>query len=111
MKIQRHSHFSCLCLSPPYSATSFSLQRRQRMFKRSLAVVTVISLITLLPGRLMPASFTTHADRKADKKSSCSTCPINSQDRQAELASKLGTLGQRTQVSPFISLKSSIFEG
>lgn len=81
------------------------------MFKRSLAVVTVISLITLLPGRLMPASFTTHADKKADKKSSCSTCPANSQERQAELASKLGTLGQRTQVNPFIPLKSSIFEG
>jgi YD repeat-containing protein len=81
------------------------------MFKRSLAVVAVISLITILPGRLMPASFTTHADEKADKKSSCSTCPASSQDRQAELASKLGTLGQRTQISPFIPLKSSIFEG
>lgn len=81
------------------------------MFKRSFAVVTLISMITLFPGRLMPASVTTPVDKKEERKSSCSTCPAGSQDRQADSAAKLGTLGKQTQTSPFIPLKGSIFEG
>jgi YD repeat-containing protein len=81
------------------------------MFKRSFAVVTLISMITLFPGRLMPASIAAPIDKRVEKKLSCSTCPAGSQDRQADSAAKLGTLGKQTQISPFIPLKGSLFEG
>lgn len=81
------------------------------MFKRFLATILMFSISILFPGRLMPVGTAAPGDKRSEKKSSCATCPANSQDRQAELASKLGTLGQRTQVSPFIPLKNSIFEG
>lgn len=81
------------------------------MFKRLLATILMLSISILFPGGLMPVGAIASGNKRPDKKSSCATCPANSPDSQTDSASKLATLGRRTQMSPFVPLKSSLFEG
>ena len=86
------------------------------MPKRSITLITALSLLTLFPGAfarvgLSNPTFTISAPDKS-RNSSCPTCQAASQksDPLSQL-DNLSILGRRTQVSPFLPLRRSMFEG
>ncbi len=86
------------------------------MPKRLVTIITVVSLLTLFPNAfarvgLSNPTFTISAPDKL-RNSSCPTCQAASQknDPLSQL-DNLSTLGRRTQVSPFLHLRRSMFEG
>ncbi len=81
------------------------------MSKRLVSIITLVSLLSLFPSAL------THAGRSIPfpdklRKSSCPTCQGASESNNPlDKLDNLSTLGRRMQVSPFLHLRRSMFEG
>src|SRR3989440_5157115 len=101
---------SCLFFS------DFRLTGGSKMTKRSITLIIAFSLLTLFPSvfarvGISNPTFTISVPDKS-RNSSCPTCQAASQknDPLSQL-DNLSTLGRRTQVSPFLPLRRSMFEG
>lgn len=86
------------------------------MPRQLITIITLVSLLTLFPHALARVGLSTLSPQASapdkSKNSSCPTCPAAQQKNDPlSRLDRLSTLGRRTQATPFLPIKRSIFDG